>query len=482
MKASKEFIETIINALGKGDIEELENNLNNINKDNFLKSLNYTSEKKLKEKIENTFYIGLSNCIESRDFENFRELLDYSVNFDIFFDVKKIPNRLEITTDLLFNSLNNIDLAEIIEILRFSNKNNLFEKDFSKEEIKKLKEIKRDKLLLANFEDLFGEITNSFILFIYKVMPQNLYDFFRETMSFYSFSSNDDFNVNYVLNYLDQYSIYGLSVKLLGEAKRFFNNFNNTLKTGNSTAYKDELVKKYKNFDLVDFDFANKTHLASSKNLLNLKNKIHNNDDYKFYNLSMVLLGGLGPQGHGFTYSTPKGEVVEICSDIKETDAIIIKYKQFLKQQFVTKLELELKNSFQIDNIIRDKIIKYLLDVLDQNELISFNKKERILKHINEFLNQNQTYLNYDKLSLRELIDRISNAINIILRKIKMEDQFITRMELISQNKLKSEDIAKLTSLKKKSHYDVLRERFFFQYIVDWFYEIYLKEKSEQQH
>ena len=63
MKASKEYIQTIINALGKGDIEELENNLNNINKDNFLKSLNSTSEKKLKERIENTFYIGLSNCI-----------------------------------------------------------------------------------------------------------------------------------------------------------------------------------------------------------------------------------------------------------------------------------------------------------------------------------------------------------------------------------------------------------------------------------
>ena len=192
-------------------------------------------------------------------------------------------------------------------------------------------------------------------------MPQNLYDFFRETMSFYSFSSNDDFNVNYVINYLDQYSIYGLSVKLLGEAKRFFNNFNNALKTGNSTAYKDELVKKYKNIDFFEFDFANKTHLASSENLLSLKNRIYNNEDYKFHSLSMVLLGGIGPQGHGFTYSTPKGEVVEICSDIKETDAIIIKYKQFLKQQFVAKLEVELKNSFQIDNIIRDKIIKYLL-------------------------------------------------------------------------------------------------------------------------
>ena len=91
----------------------------------------------------------------------------------------------------------------------------------------------------------------------------------------------------------------------------------------------------------------------------------------------------------------------------------------------------------EIDMKIRDRIIKYLLDVLDQNELISYSKKERILKHINEFLNQNQIYLNYDKLTLRELIDRISNAINVILRKIKMEDQFRTRMDLVSQNQFR---------------------------------------------
>ena len=222
-----------------------------------------------------------------------------------------------------------------------------------------------------------------------------------------------------------------------------------------------------------------KKHLVAPKVVFKNIDNILAKNNYNFYSLSMVLLGGLGPQGHGFTYSTPKGEVIEICSDIKENEAIIVKYKQFLRQQFLTRLEKELLD-FHVNIEVIDKITNYLLEILDQNELINYYKKGRILRKIKEFLHH-QDEIKKINIDFKNLIDDITNAMNNILREIKMEDQFKTRMDLILKNEMKSEDIAKMTSLRQKSHYDVLRERFFFQYIVDWFYELYITEKSNRE-
>jgi hypothetical protein len=217
---------------------------------------------------------------------------------------------------------------------------------------------------------------------------------------------------------------------------------------------------------------------VSPQNILKNIDNISAQDTYNFYSLSMVLLGGLGPQGLGFTYSTPKGEIIEICSDQKESEAIIIEFKQFQKRKFLKKLEKELTN-LDINIVTKDNIINYLSDILDPNKLINYHHKDLILGNIKKYLYQFDEFQNQNKSDLEKLLREISQAISIILRSIKLKDQFITRMDLVAQDKIKSEDIAKLTSLKGKSHYDVLRERFFYQYIVNWFYQIYQDEKSK---
>ena len=191
----------------------------------------------------------------------------------------------------------------------------------------------------------------------------------------------------------------------------------------------------------------------------------------------MVLLGGLGPQGFGFTYSTPKGEIIEICSDQKETEAIIIKFKQYLKRKFLGKLTKEL-SSFNIEEQIIEKIILYLSENLNPDKKIGYYDRNQILDRVKVFLGQIDVFRQDDSIDLQEIISKISKAISLILRNIKLKDQFIARMDLVKEGKIKSEDIAKLTSLKGKSHYDVLRERFFWQYVIDQMYDFYIKERG----
>jgi hypothetical protein len=224
-------------------------------------------------------------------------------------------------------------------------------------------------------------------------------------------------------------------------------------------------------------DIDSKNHFVSMDNILKNIDNILEGGIYKFYSISMVLLGGLGPQGLGFTYSTPKGEIIEICSDQKETEVIIIKFKQYLKRKFLGRLRKEL-SIFNIKEEIIKKIIDYLSDILNPNEKITYYDKNLILNRIKDFLHQINDFRKEKSLELKEIIKKISKAISLILRDIKLKDQFITRMNLVREGKIKSEDIGKLTSLRGKSHYDVLRERFFWQYIVDQMYNFYQEEIS----
>jgi len=438
---------------------------------------------------EEKYYYKLAQCLQSGNLNHFKKLLKKSIDYDIFIDVRKIPKRFELIVNLLLGCIERVsagnisELGKQIDILRFCNENDLLEKELTEYEKYSVKKIKKDKLFLANLIDLFGRVTDSFISYIYLGLPRALYDNFMRRQNEY-FSDRDEF-LYYIKNYFfNNYSIYGLVVRNLGSINQFIDTFNkyyelNPIENSEKFIEFNIIYRSFFFGDEEEHEYRNiKKHLVSPENILkNLENILAKNN-YNFYSLSMVLLGGLGPQGLGFTYSTPKGEVVEICSDQKESEAIIIEFKQFQKRKFLKKLEKELTN-LGINIITKGSIITYLSDILDPNKLINYHHKDLILGNIKKYLGQIDEFQGQNKTDLEKLLREISHAISIILRTIKLKDQFITRMDLVSQDKIKSEDIAKLTSLKGKSHYDVLRERFFFQYIVDWFYQIYQDEKSK---
>lgn len=457
-----------------------------------------------KNKLERVYYEKLTKCLKARQFKAFELLFNASVDFNLFIDIKKIPNRFDIISKLLLNSIDKIStgyqtsaLGEILDTLRFCNEYNFLERDISNLEKYSLRNLKKDTLFLANLNDLFGKVSNSFILYVYKVMPQELYEFFIKSPI--SFIPDRDGLMHYIKNiFFNQYSIYGLSVRNISPIDNFIKVFKENYPFNESQfkKHEEELTNKVK--ELLEFDVLYryrtfyydteeehenqeiKKHLVSPNNIIKNLSKVLKKNNYKFYNLSMVLHGGLGPQGLGFTYSTPKGEVIEICSDTRQNKAIIIKFKKFLKTQFIEKLGKEMTN-LHIKEITIEKVVNYLIDALDKKELISYFEKESVLRNIKNFLLEDGEYHKFSANNLKRVENKITSAIHAILRPIKMMDQYKARMDLVARGLLKSEDIAKLTSLKEKSHYDILRERFFFQYITNWFYEIYETEKLKNE-
>jgi len=468
-----ENIPNIIESLKSNNIDEIKLAILNFKGDKYAKSKVLDTDKKLNDIIEDNYYHVLSFLLRLRKFKSFRQLLDLSDKVDVFINVERIPERLKIISRLHFNYLRAFQFGKIIELTKFLNNYDLLERKLSQEELNPIKEIKKDKIVMANLEDLFGNISDSLIYYVFKTMVDNIFNFFVQYLNrpeAINYLSQMPLTRRSLLFQLDGYPMYGLSIQKIGRVKRFLRVIQENYGTSKKFNQKGDSNLYYLNYGY------NKTHLISLNNIKKYNDKLRNyRNTYKFYNMSMVLLGGLGPQGHGFTYSTPLGEVVEVCSDRKENEAIIIKYKEFLKQQFLKRLKEELiEKSIEESTIIN--IIEYLSEILNPDVKINYYSADTILKQIWNFLKEKQDSHDDKKEELQDLIERILHAIERILRPIDIIDQFKCRMDLIDEDKIKSEDIAKLTSLRDKSHYDVLRERLFLQTQIKIFWKQYSTE------
>ena len=478
---SDQFLE-LMKTIETGDLSQFEEFFLYYKEMEFLKLSNLDEFDKIIDKSEKCYYLALSQYLASLRFHDFSQLFDYSDKMGFFIEVKKIPFRFKIIARLHLDGMQRGIIGRIFEIVRFFNKYNLFERNLSSNELKVIEDIrKKDKPLVDNLRDNFGKVSNSLIYYSCKIMPYDLLLSNEERVRIYL--NNPEYraelrgrySLNYLKTFTDYYSMYGLSVKNLGSIQNFIDNFEKNY-DGSKKLLEFIIDRTFYFADGEDHEFHEiKKHFVSPENILKNKNKILEEDNYNFYSISMVLLGGLGPQGLGFTYSTPRGEIIEICSDQKENEAIIIKFKQYLKRKFLTKLKKKMgKLGIEVD--VRKKVLDYLSAHLNPKNLISYYDKDLILNKIRKFLYQIDEFQQDYQTELEEILLKITTAVSIILRDIKIRDQFITRMDLVEEGKIKSEDIAKLTSLRGKSHHDILKERFFFQNEINWFFKDYSKE------
>ena len=471
---SSEIIEKVVESLKSGVFLNIQKSMLLLMEDHSIYLSELESNKKLRDRIEKIYYKQLKFFLEMEQFDNFKRLLDYSDKLDIYIDIHKIPKRFEFIPKIHLNEITSNLIRKIFDVIRFFNDTGLIERDLSKKDLEFVEKIKKDKLLMANLRDIFKKVTNSLIYYTFKSMIDDIYKLILNNPG----TLEDDFSWFYYkdqfLRVVDFMPMYGLRVELLGTVEEYIHSFQ---EYGNST--ENQVIDN--DLNLIKYDFGKRTHIVSLINIEKNKDKIlASRDHYNFYNLSMVLLGGLGPQGHGFTYSTPRGEVIEICSDRKENEAIIVRYKEFLKRQFLVKLRTEMtKKQIKTKEIVR--IMDFLSSSIKPDELINYFKKDIIVKRIAQFLDELKDNSDFREAILQDLIGEIEKAIIIILRPIDLIDQFRCRMELIEEGKLESEDIAKLTSLKDKSHYDVLRERFFFQNQIEWFFKLYSDDILEHR-
>ncbi|MHA1232370.1 MAG: hypothetical protein ACTSPQ_17200, partial [Candidatus Helarchaeota archaeon] len=245
--------------------------------------------------------------------------------------------------------------------------------------------------------------------------------------------------------------MYGLNIRKISDYRTFMENYDNKKQVSKIKGYYTLEITKNRELVSYSFDFFNnlsslsEVHLINEDVLTKIRTKRDSNIyDFEFPIISMVIKGGLGPQGKGFAYLTPYNEICEICSDVKENKAYILEYKKYLKRKFLAELD-EIIEKWEISDEKKSEIIEFLDANIQLNFIDSSSIEyvyEKIDRYFNKISGQNEKFKIDDQFR-----SKLKSEVQKILLPIRMQDQFLVRMDLIKNGKIDEKEVAKLVSL-----------------------------------
>jgi len=404
----------------------------------------------------------------------FERLVNRLQDDGINLDLTQIPNIERKISDLVIAYLiPNYNIEEVFAILQFANDYQLF----SGTSIKPIISLSPQEraLTIANLESMFGPLSKGFLDFIVNTLANKISDIivnpaFLTNSAFLQFEDEIPLSrkIEFLHYLIDNYSYYGLRSRKIGNFKEYYKRYKKHREKFDKDYYAFE-IEKSEELDsmssrlILFFQPAYEKHLINATLLERVKKKFELGEyGYEFPLVSMVIYGGLGPEGKGFTYLVPPtAEIIEICSDAKQTKAYVIEYKKYLKSIFLKKLEKHMQ-TWNLPENLKIETFKFL-DANIRTELVHIDDivtllEEDIISYLREKVDP---YLTDDFIAF------LKKSLIEILLPVKMEDQFKIRMDLIKNNKLSETEVAKLASLGNVSHYDLLNQRFFFQNLIN---------------
>ncbi|NVM30394.1 MAG: hypothetical protein HWN65_16225 [Candidatus Helarchaeota archaeon] len=421
---------------------------------------------------EDQYIIQLNRYLRTGNFVSFERLVDRLSDEGIEIDLTHLSDVEEKVSNLFITYLfANFNLDGVFKVFKFANDFQLFTATSKKLDFPISSQTR--ELMTATLQNLFGPLSEGFFDYIVYFLPAYL----AEILANGNLMMMNDPNVplprriEVAYFYVNSYMNYGLRTRNVGSFNEYFEAYEENKESFDNDYYvfdidKMSRIRERSPFEeiryFIDTMHFYEKHLVYAPLLERIKKKFKRNEyGYEYPIVSMVITGGVGPEGKGFVYLTPKGEVIEVCSDVRQNKAYIIEYKKYLKSVFLEKLRNRMQ-PWKISEELKNEIIIYF-DKNIHTKMVGYDEIETLLKErIFTYLKDNvNAYINPEfKAFLRK-------SLLEILIPVQMEDQFKVRMDLIKNNKLTETEVVKLVSLGDVSHFDVLNQRLFFLLLVD---------------